>query len=406
MANKYTEGDITYTKNSDGSVFKFNNKTGAQTTVKSGDSNMKYIPSAVGGTRKSGSSSGSSSGDSPSVTYDNRDSGSSKAADTKKTTTRKTTRVKDEDDFDNEMSKERDSYSTPYEKALRDLLAQSPSYSTLSDDEIQKQAANLASLQIDPQLMAMKQSLEDAQLSARTQEGKVNSAYAGWENQMQRLLGEAGDQATESAISRGGGRSGAVEWLTDKLQTPVIEQGAIEQAERTSTLTAIADALAQTQSQYGDSVEALEASRGQLTAAQVASLSQSNQANALTNWQTKYNATADLDSRAQNAQQNDYNNAQENLPYVTTTKEQDITNDQTDAELYGQVLDKSTKTSANVTPLRTYIQSTGGTVGYDNKTKTVTINGKSYSSSQLKSLGGVLKNNNWYLPQSAIDDMR
>lgn len=67
----YREGSNYYTRNSDGSVTKSNPTTGYTRTVPAGHSDMKYIPTAAGGTRDGvpssggGSYGGSSSGSGP-----------------------------------------------------------------------------------------------------------------------------------------------------------------------------------------------------------------------------------------------------------------------------------------------------------------------------------------------------
>jgi hypothetical protein len=64
-----------------------------------------------------------------------------------------------------------------------------------------------------------------------------------------------------------------------------------------------------------------------------------------------------------------------------------------------------TNVSHSPVPLRDYATQQGATVGYDPATKSVIINGKKYSTSQLQQLGGQLVNGSWMIPQSAINGL-
>ncbi len=306
----------------------------------------------------------------------------------------------------NNFSQALSQYSLPYEQALRDLLASAPKYSAPSEEALLDQATQYANLQIDPAIEALKRVMEQNRLSADSQRDSINANYASFEDTANRMLQEAANAALESAISRGGGRSGAVEWLTNKQQAPVMEQMTNVQADRTARLNAIADALALSESQGNEQLQSYEERRGQLTSSQLEALRQLTQAQAQGNWQNMFNAVQSLSNAATQANQFAEQAALARLPYYAQTESERQNNLLNWTQLMGEVpsqLPGSSNTAGLVQPLRSYGTSRGANIDYDPNTDSVLINGRSYSNSQLQNMGGQRVNGSWYLPQSVVD---
>ena len=295
-------------------------------------------------------------------------------------------------------------YLMPYEQMYRDVLANAPRYEMPSESELRNQAGDWADLQVNPLLQAIDRSLVDARASADKQRGEIQANYAGFEDTLNRMLSEAGGMATESAIARGGGRSGAVEWLTDKMQTPIMEQATTEQAKKTAALTALADAVALAEQQAGDKREQLEDRRGTLTANRLAELTNQAQAMSAADWQRAMGATGNLMNMATQAGQFGQNFAANLLPYFVPSVGEDMNYNLGLSEAFGEVADGLSSAPASRAPvsLRNYAAQRGASIGYDPATKQVTIGGKEYSPDKLKELGGYLQGGSWYIPESAL----
>lgn len=128
----------------------------------------------------------------------------------------------------------------PYEQALQQLLTSGPQYSQ-SPGEMQAQAQQYAGLQIDPQITRLQQ-LQDRQ--AQTD--------------------------LESAIARGAGRSGVVDWQSD-----------------------------QRNKYYGDQFTDLEARRGDLAAQHMAGLQTQQHERGVDDWNRQQQAALALSQMAQ-----------------------------------------------------------------------------------------------------------
>jgi hypothetical protein len=300
-------------------------------------------------------------------------------------------------------------YQMPYEQAYRDVISQAPIYNAPSEQELLSQAGTWAGLQIDPQVQALNDAIEKARLSAQTQEDKINANYASFDSSVDRMVQKAEQRALESAIARGGGRSGAVEWLSDQYAAPIMEQAATQQAGRTASLNSIANALALAEEQYRGQGTALEARRGELEAQRVSELQALAQAQASGNWERVATATQNLMNMATQAQQFNSQFATSLLPYFMPTVGQDMDYNLGLVGSFGEVPGSMSSDITNVShspvPLRDYATQQGATVGYDPATKSVIINGKKYSTSQLQQMGGQLVNGSWMIPQNAIDGL-
>ena len=300
-------------------------------------------------------------------------------------------------DFADAMQEALQQYSFPYEQALRDLISLAPRYEMPSEKELERQAREWAELQINPQLAELTRALEQAQQALGTREQQVEASYAGMEEAVNRVMAEQAQRALESAIARGGGQSGAVEWLTSKLQQPIAEQFTSAQAQKAAELADIASRLSMLQEQAGTQKTQLQERLGQLEANRLAELRNLAQAQATGNWQQVLQSTQNLAQMATQAQQF-------MLPYFRMTESERQYQPINWAEMMGEIPEAPSAGTGGggVVPLRAFVGEQGGSIDYDPATGSVIINGRRYGSDVLESLGGSLQNGAWYLPESAV----
>lgn len=295
-------------------------------------------------------------------------------------------------------------YLYPYEQTMRDLAAQMPKYQMPSKEELLQQAKTWANLQIDPSLQAVAQALAQTKQALETQKAQTEASYAGLDQATQRFMQEAAQRALESAIARGGGRSGQVEWYTSKLQQPIAEQYAQAQAQKAATLSDIASKITLAEQQAAEQQKSLEQRRGELEAARLAELQQLAHATAVGDWQRAFEAAQNLASLATQAQQWQMSYAASLLPWYVLSESERQAQPLQWAQVMGQVPSPAT---TNITgyavPLRLYAKQRGSTVDYDPSTGEVIINGKRYSPDYLRSYGAQLVNDRWWVPASVAE---
>jgi len=303
----------------------------------------------------------------------------------------------------------------PYEQALKDLIANHPSYTAPGDTDLQAQAKTWAELQIDPQKQALQKGLESVIQALNDQSASTNAAYSSIDTSAQRLLADQSKLALESAISRGGGSAGAVEWLRNKQQAPILEQQTKSQQEKAAALAGIANQLTLVQKQASDQGSALDTQLGKLQSSRLADLTNLTHSVQTGDWQQMLNATQGL---ANLATQNDQYNktfASTILPYYTQTAQEKAQLPIDWTKVIGQVPGSSffNTTSNNnaltggMVPLRTYAdsQNKSGSVSYDPSTDEVIIGGKRYSANAMKTMGGQMVDNYWYMPPSIANTL-
>ena len=307
-------------------------------------------------------------------------------------------------DFADAFGQTMQQYSFPYEQAIRDLIGSAPSYTPPSEAELTEQARQWAELQVNPQISALQRAAEQQSQALQSRQGQVEASYAGMEDTVNRTMQEAAQRALESAISRGGGRSGTVEWLTGKLQQPVAEQFAGAQAQKAQELADIASRGSLLQEQYGTQEQELEGRLGQLEANRLAELRNLSQAQATGNWQQMLQSTQNLANMATQAQQFAQSQVASMLPYYTLTEAQRQAQPIDWASIIGEMPETPTNaSSAGSVPLRAFATERGASIDYDPSSDTVIINGRSYSSDVLEAMGGSFNNGRWQLPQSVAN---
>jgi len=197
-----------------------------------------------------------------------------------------------------------------------DIFYDMPSYKPMSKSEARSTATNWANLQIDPQIQALQRAIENAQTTANSQTSAINAAYAGIPEQTDRMLGDARNYALESAIARGGGRSGVVNWETEKRTTPIMQQAQQYEAEKAAKLTGVSDWLANALNQGDQRQIDMEAQRGDLTQQYMHDLMTYGEDRAMANWQAAMNAGMGLNAADQNAYQFDTSALLNLIPYI------------------------------------------------------------------------------------------
>jgi len=201
-------------------------------------------------------------------------------------------------------------------KSPSDIFYEAPSYKPLSEEEARSIAQNWANLQIDPQIQALQRAIENARTTANTQMSAINAAYAGIPAQTDRMLADARNYALESAIARGGGRSGVVNWETEKRTTPIMQQAQQYEAEKAAKLAGVTDWLANAITQGEQRQLDLEGRRGDLTQQYIQDLMMYGEDRARANWQAVMNAALALNAADQNAYQFDTSALLNLIPYI------------------------------------------------------------------------------------------
>jgi len=201
-------------------------------------------------------------------------------------------------------------------KSPSDIFYEAPSYKPLSEEEARSIAQNWANLQIDPQIQALQRAIENARTTANTQTAAINAAYAGIPAQTDRMLADARNYALESAIARGGGRSGVVNWETEKRTTPIMQQAQQYEAEKAAKLAGVTDWLANAITQGEQRQLDLEGRRGDLTQQYIQDLMMYGEDRARANWQAVMNAGLALNAADQNAYQFDTSALLNLIPYI------------------------------------------------------------------------------------------
>lgn len=274
------------------------------------------------------------------------------------------------------------SYMYPYESLMRDITSKLPQpYTTGNIDELSKQYARL---QVDPARQEIQRRLAGYDVDAESQRRSTESAYAGVPAQTQRMLDEARRYALESSVARGAGRSGVVNWETEKRTTPVIQRGVELEGEKAAKLADIASRLALAKQQGQGQLTDLATREGELTSQQAQALRALDYANSTGNWQQAFSAAQSLANMAQQAQQFEKQYAASLAPSLApSTYSSDV----------GKV------------GLRDYASKLGMNVGYDAASDTVSVGNKYYSAPDLERLGGVLVNDRWVIPESVAKQL-
>ena len=138
-------------------------------------------------------------------------------------------------------------------------------FKPMDPEEKRRLASEYAGLQVDPHIQSLTKALEQAIADATAQEGRIRGAYAGTETALGRREEAAAGRDLESAIARGAGRAGVVDWQSGQRGEHFSELLAAEKARESAELAAIANQLGLMQRQVPGQIADLEARRGALT---------------------------------------------------------------------------------------------------------------------------------------------
>ncbi len=202
----------------------------------------------------------------------------------------------------------------PYENFLNDLMGSS-SYTPLTDEEMLSQAQQYANLQIDPLLTAIQNNLGTSVAAKEGSIGEIEAAYAGIPGKIQAMINEARNYATEDAIARGMGRSGVVNWETEKRTTPLMQQQADAEREKSAKLASVQREIEALRTAAANSTAEAEARRGTLEANQLANLRNLGAQLAIQSDAAKWGQGYNLAQLANTANQSNVNNLLGLLPY-------------------------------------------------------------------------------------------
>lgn len=192
-------------------------------------------------------------------------------------------------------------YNFPYEQMLRDLMSQPSAYQTPSESGLSQQAQQYAQLQIDPVLSALQSRLANEQTNYGNAKSEVEAAYAGIPAKTQSLLDEARRSALESSIARGMGRSGVVDWQTEKLSSPIMQQATQAETEKAAKLAALANTLTASQSEVERQRQEALTRQGTLQSNRLADLRQQAVQNTIQEQAAKWGQGFNLAQLAQSA---------------------------------------------------------------------------------------------------------
>lgn len=269
---------------------------------------------------------------------------------------------------------EQPKFSQVVADALVNLLN---TYKRPSEAEAQTIAKNLASITVDPVRNELNRQLDAAVTQAELNKQAVNASYDAYTPTLDRMLVDSEKRALQSAVARGGGQSGLVEYLSGEYGQPITERAAQVQAERTNALAGIDAGLTQAQKQGQGKLAELATQQGQIEAQQLASLLYGN------DWQT---ALAPAVSLAGNLIGEEGSNARWITPggnalldyNASIANTAGFVPDTSGQNLYGNPL-----TSEQEVSVRDALNGTGATIDYDYATGEVVINGKRYKPTKV-----------------------
>lgn len=273
-------------------------------------------------------------------------------------------------------------YYVPGQQSWEDAISKI-SYSPRSFSDMQDEASTLADLQINPQLTQLQASLKKAIADAGNQKLNIEANYASVQPTAERLLEQAQKSGTESAIARGGGRSGAVEYEVGQMKRPINESVMQAEARKAAELTGVDNSLATVNDNYAQQVQALETHRGTLVAAQLAALKSGDTEMAMRIASERANlelqASTLLDNRDRSDRQFELDQS----------------------SIFGQ-----TPGITGTVTLTDYVTGKGQSApSWDPNTGNVSLNGKTYTPKQLTDAGGYIQGGRWQLPESVVKSM-
>jgi hypothetical protein len=201
-------------------------------------------------------------------------------------------------------------------ESLFNKLAPKNDFVAPSDAQMRGWASGYASTQVDPLITAIQNNLAQQLAAQETAKSDIEAAYAGLPEKYAAQLEEARRTALESAIARGMGRSGVVDWQTTQYSKPILESQRQSEADKAAKLAAIANTIAALNTTAQNSLTAAEQQRGALEAARMGELEQWAAQMAATGGQNNFNNMMQMANLYNNNQANSQNLILQLLPLL------------------------------------------------------------------------------------------
>lgn len=319
----------------------------------------------------------------------------------------------DLDELFRRWSEQQRQYSLPYEQALRDLMASFPQYRQPTEAELRQQAEQYAELYFTPQQQALQRALEQIATSAQQQQRTIEAAYQGVPEQLAKAAEEARKAALESAIARGAGRSGVVDWQSAKIGEQQQQQLSQAEAAKAAAIANLMQQRGLSEQQINEQLQQLSERRGDLISQYINQLQNQGYARSAEDWQRQFQAAAQIANMALGANQFNQQFAASLLPYFAMTEYQRNllptewtgtvgTVPQAPGAGVQQYQPASMSASPEQVAIRQYVQQLGGNVWYDPATGEVVINGRRF---RPQDVGGYIRGGTAYAPQTYINQL-
>jgi len=247
-----------------------------------------------------------------------------------------------------------------------------PDYTPRTRDQILAEAKQYADLLINPQVSSLQNSVEQARQAAANQMGTLNAAYTAVPERTNRLLEANRQKALEQSISRGGGHSGAVEWLTKELQAPVLEGLNTLEAERMANTKGVAENLALAETQTIKGLQELETMRGGYAEQQAKAIEELEFARQSGNWEKALEAAQTISAINTQYQGQVNEMVMSMMPYLQNTVAQEDAAKQGIVETMGNTYalgNAANAPNSQPTGIRDYLASVYGTDKVDDLLK-------------------------------------
>ena len=148
------------------------------------------------------------------------------------------------------------------------------SYEAPDEGTLEGWADSFANAQTDPYITAIQNALTNSLGAQETARSEVAAKYAGLDEKYAAQLEEARNSALESSIARGMGRSGVVDYQTQKYSNPILTSQREDDAAEAASLASIANTIAALNTNAQNSLTAAEKQRGTLKSSRMGDLQQ------------------------------------------------------------------------------------------------------------------------------------
>ena len=307
-------------------------------------------------------------------------------------------------------------------EALKSLI-DAISYNAMSESERQSYAESLAGQKYGSVLNTLGSQKVNLDTEAQNALSQLEAQYSDREANTSKLVSEAQSSALKSAISRGGGRAGLVEYLVEKLSAPIYQADQQALKEENTKKQSIQNSLSTAKSGIDSQITQTEADKSNYLTSVIQEIVKND---AAASTETNFNKANIMSQALSAAQQGNLTALQTTLPYLAMTAKDKASTDLSYLETMGQTansgasaaaiapsLNADTSAGSALTGLRSYLTNKGVSVGWNAANPhSVTLGatssspGTQVSSDVLKSYGGTLQNGDtWMLPQDNLEKL-